>query len=110
MVAIRSAVKRTQWDTPLVLIDTETGRLCDEHERMNQFEADPKFMELVAHQSSRPRILPIRHVLPYLGRSGTDIPRCPSRISTQTGSNTHSLEIGDVLYHGAGSRAALCMV
>ena len=40
--------QRRQADTPLVLIDTETGRLCDQRECMVEFEADPKFMELVA--------------------------------------------------------------
>jgi len=46
--AIRSAVKRSQRDAPLVVIDTKTGRLCDQRERMDEFEADPKFVELVA--------------------------------------------------------------
>ena len=51
--AIRNAVKRAQRDAPLVLIDTETGRLCDQRERMDKFEADPKFAELVASVTTR---------------------------------------------------------
>ncbi|KAH0826106.1 hypothetical protein J3R83DRAFT_5865, partial [Lanmaoa asiatica] len=47
-VSIHSSVKRIQRDAPLVLINTETGRLYDKHERMDEFEADPKFKELVA--------------------------------------------------------------
>ncbi|KAI9571085.1 hypothetical protein HD554DRAFT_2214537, partial [Boletus coccyginus] len=46
--AIRIAVKRAQRDAPLVVINTKTGRLCDQPERMNTFETDPKFVELVA--------------------------------------------------------------
>ncbi|KAI9571578.1 hypothetical protein HD554DRAFT_2036523 [Boletus coccyginus] len=105
-VAIRSTVKRAQRDAPLVVINTKTGRLYDKRERMDEFEADPKFVELVASTTtrldhspaSRPRILPIRHVLPYLGRSRTAVPRRPSWISAQTGRIIHSSEVGDVLY------------
>ncbi|KAH0826102.1 hypothetical protein J3R83DRAFT_5859, partial [Lanmaoa asiatica] len=45
---IHNSVKRTLRDAPLVLINTETGRLCDQRERMDEFDADPKFKELVA--------------------------------------------------------------
>ncbi|KAI9571767.1 hypothetical protein HD554DRAFT_1819904 [Boletus coccyginus] len=51
--AIRNAVKRTQRDVPLVVIDTKTGCLCDQRERMDEFEADPKFVELVASMTTR---------------------------------------------------------
>jgi len=51
--AIRSAVKRTQRDAPLAVINTKTGRLCDQRERMDEFEADPKFVELVASMTTR---------------------------------------------------------
>jgi len=46
--AIRSAVKRTQRDAPLVVINTKTGRLCDQRECTDEFESDPKFVELLA--------------------------------------------------------------
>ncbi|KAI9573369.1 hypothetical protein HD554DRAFT_2310612 [Boletus coccyginus] len=51
--AIRSAVERTQQDAPLVLINTETGRMCHARERMDEFEDDPKFTELVASMTTR---------------------------------------------------------
>ncbi|KAI9567616.1 hypothetical protein HD554DRAFT_924007 [Boletus coccyginus] len=51
--AIRSAVKGTQRDAPLVVINTKTGRLCDQRERMDAFEADPKFVELVASMTTK---------------------------------------------------------
>jgi len=53
MAAIRTAVKRAQRDAPLVVINTETGRLCDQRERMDVFEADPQFVELVASMTTR---------------------------------------------------------
>ncbi|KAG8217956.1 hypothetical protein J3R82DRAFT_6127 [Butyriboletus roseoflavus] len=53
MAAIRNSVKRTQRDAPLVLISTGTGRLCDKHERLNEFEGDPIFKELVASMTTR---------------------------------------------------------
>ncbi|KAH0831382.1 hypothetical protein J3R83DRAFT_14045 [Lanmaoa asiatica] len=52
VAAIRRSVRRTQRDAPLVLINTESGRLCDEHDRMNQFEADPKFKALVSSMTT----------------------------------------------------------
>jgi hypothetical protein len=92
MAAIRSAIKRTQRSAPLVLIYTETGRLCDEHERMDQFEADPKFMDLVASMTIKLDNSRITQVVPEYFRcatfshtwvrSRTTVPRCPSRIST----------------------------
>ncbi|KAI9571008.1 hypothetical protein HD554DRAFT_235454 [Boletus coccyginus] len=51
--AIHSAVKQTQRDAPLVVINTKTGHLCDQRERMNEFEADPKYVELVASMTTR---------------------------------------------------------
>jgi len=51
--AIRSAVKRTWRDAPLVVINTVTGHLCDQRECMDEFEADPKFLELVASMTTR---------------------------------------------------------
>ncbi|KAI9571763.1 hypothetical protein HD554DRAFT_2016457, partial [Boletus coccyginus] len=50
--AIRNVVKQTQRNTPLVVINTKTGRLCDQGERMNEFEVDPKFVELVASMTT----------------------------------------------------------
>jgi len=63
--AIRNIVEQTQRDAPLVLISTETGRLFDKRERMNGFEADPKFMELVASMTTRLDDSRIRHVVEY---------------------------------------------
>ncbi|KAI9456171.1 hypothetical protein HD554DRAFT_213938 [Boletus coccyginus] len=51
--AIHNAVKRTQRDAPLVVINTKTGRLCDQRERMHAFESDPKFLELAASMTTR---------------------------------------------------------
>jgi len=51
--AICSAIKRILRDAPLVVINTETGCLCDERERMDEFSADPKFMQLVASMTTR---------------------------------------------------------
>jgi len=50
--AIRSAVKRTQRDAPLVVINTKTGCLCDQRQRMDEFEADPNFVELAASMTT----------------------------------------------------------
>ena len=52
MEAIRISVKRTQLDAPPVLINTETGHLCDQHQRSDEFEGDPKFKELVASMTT----------------------------------------------------------
>ena len=52
MAAIRSSVEWTQRDAPLILIDTETGHLYDKCERLNEFEGDPKFKELVASMTT----------------------------------------------------------
>ncbi|KAH0829008.1 hypothetical protein J3R83DRAFT_2460, partial [Lanmaoa asiatica] len=52
VTAIRSSVKRTQRDAPLVLINTETGCLCDKHKRVDEFEADPKFKGLVSSMTT----------------------------------------------------------
>ncbi|KAH0831376.1 hypothetical protein J3R83DRAFT_14039 [Lanmaoa asiatica] len=52
VAVIRDAVKRTQRDAPLVLIDTESGRLCDKRDRMNKFEADPKFKALISSMTT----------------------------------------------------------
>ena len=52
MAAIRSSVKQTQRAAPLVLISTETGRLCDKNERLIEFEGDLKFKELVASMTT----------------------------------------------------------
>ncbi|KAG8214921.1 hypothetical protein J3R82DRAFT_10108 [Butyriboletus roseoflavus] len=48
IAAIHSFSKQIQRDFPLILIDTENGRLCDEQERVHAFEADPKFKQLVS--------------------------------------------------------------
>ncbi|KAI9461362.1 hypothetical protein HD554DRAFT_1521317 [Boletus coccyginus] len=69
--AIRSAVKQTQRDAPLILIDTETGCLFDQRERMNEFEANPKFMELVASMTTRLDDSRIRHVVQEYFRYAT---------------------------------------
>ena len=52
MAAIRNSVKRTQRDAPPILINAETGHLCDQHERLDEFEGDPKFKELVASMTT----------------------------------------------------------
>ncbi|KAI9457366.1 hypothetical protein HD554DRAFT_1780713 [Boletus coccyginus] len=71
MVAIRSAVKRAQRDAPLVVINTKTGRLCDQRERMDEFEADPKFVELVASMTTRLDHSRIRQVVQEYFRFAT---------------------------------------
>lgn len=48
MAAIHSFAKHIQRDFPLILIDAESGHLCDEQERVRAFEADPKFQQLVS--------------------------------------------------------------
>ena len=53
MATIRECVKKVQRNTPLVLINTKTGRLCDKHERLGEFEADPKFKELVSSMTTK---------------------------------------------------------
>jgi len=70
-MAICSAVKRAQRDAPLVVINTETGRLCDQRDRMNEFEADPKFMELVASMTTRLDHSHIREVVQEYFRYAT---------------------------------------
>ena len=52
MAAIRSSVKWTQRDAPPTLINTETGHLCDQNQRLDEFEGDPKFKELVASMTT----------------------------------------------------------
>ncbi|KAI9571644.1 hypothetical protein HD554DRAFT_1800783 [Boletus coccyginus] len=69
--AIYGAIKRTQRGAPLVLIDTETGRLCDERQRTEEFEADPKFMELVASMTTRLDKTRIRQVVQEYFRYAT---------------------------------------
>ncbi|KAI9571736.1 hypothetical protein HD554DRAFT_2312047 [Boletus coccyginus] len=69
--AIRSAVQRAQRDAPLVLVNTETGRLCDQRERMDEFEADPKFMELVASMTTKLDNSRIRQVAQEYSRYAT---------------------------------------
>ena len=53
MATIRDCVKKVQRKTPLVLINTKTGRLCDEHKRLDEFEADSKFKELVSSMTTK---------------------------------------------------------
>ena len=69
--AIRNVVEQTQRDAPLVLINTETGRLFDQRERIHGFEADPKFMELVASMTTRIDEPRIRHVVQECFRYAT---------------------------------------
>ncbi|KAI9461112.1 hypothetical protein HD554DRAFT_2196679 [Boletus coccyginus] len=69
--AIRSAVKRTQRDAPLVVINTKTGRLYNERERMDEFEADPIFMELVASMTTGLHHSRIRQVVQEYFRYAT---------------------------------------
>ncbi|KAI9571074.1 hypothetical protein HD554DRAFT_244710 [Boletus coccyginus] len=69
--AIRSAAKRTQRDAPLVVINTKTGRLCDQRERMDAFEADTKFVELVASMTTRLDHSRIREVVQEYFRYAT---------------------------------------
>ena len=69
--AIRSAVKQAQRDTPLVIINTKTGRLCDQRERMDEFETDPKFVELVASMTTRLDHSRIRQVVQEYFRYAT---------------------------------------
>ncbi|KAI9571574.1 hypothetical protein HD554DRAFT_2168842 [Boletus coccyginus] len=68
---IRSAVKRTQRDAPLVVVNTKTGRLCDQRERMDEFEANPKFVELVASTTTRLDHSRIRQVVQEYFRYAT---------------------------------------
>ncbi|KAI9455960.1 hypothetical protein HD554DRAFT_2317619 [Boletus coccyginus] len=68
---IRSAVKQTQQDAPLVVIYTKTGRLCDQHERLDEFEADPKFMELISSMTTRLDHARIREVVQEYFRYAT---------------------------------------
>ncbi|KAI9571582.1 hypothetical protein HD554DRAFT_2036527 [Boletus coccyginus] len=69
--AIRSAVKRTQRDAPLVQINTGTGQVCDQRERVDEFEADPKFVELVASMTTRLDHSRIRQVVQEYFRYAT---------------------------------------
>ncbi|KAI9571750.1 hypothetical protein HD554DRAFT_1817238 [Boletus coccyginus] len=69
--AIHSAVKQTQRDAPLVIINTKTGRLCDQRDRMDEFEADPKFVELVASMTTRLDHSRIRQVVQEYFRYAT---------------------------------------
>ena len=70
-MAIRGAVKRTLRDAPLVVINTETGRLCDQRECMDEFEADSKFTELVASTVTRLDHSHIREVVQEYFRYAT---------------------------------------
>lgn len=47
-MVIRNAVKEIIQDSPLVLIDTETGRLCDKAQQGSSFEDLTMFKELVS--------------------------------------------------------------
>jgi len=71
MAAICTAVKRAQQDAPLVVINTETGRLYDQRGRMGEFEADPIFVSLVASMTTRLDHSRIRQVVQEYFRYAT---------------------------------------